>query len=482
MSDEITTDQDLPKEVKALLHKIENMEKLDVHELYGDAINYLDYNFAYFLTHVLNIGKPRWHAGVGTAMVAIPLDEDGKAEDIDDFHFLFRPDFAQMFQLEEYVGKGVKPEEAMAFILAHETMHILLNHLKLCQQDRFDDKKRFNWAADCVINDYLVNMGLKPIEDCLRGESLVGYNCANATVSQVYRDIPEDASKGSGNEGEGQGAPGAAGDGQYPGKQLDNHDWMHDSTEKQQEKADEAGKGDNELPQDLDRTKQDDDFQSDKNPGQGVGSKQSFTEDKDVGLKWAKLLEKVDPFFFKKGPKEIADWSRRPRKIAAFPEGRVNLPVNRPRREDVNRGTKPAIVMALDTSGSIGHEQANQFVNMARSIPQDKIKLHVCTFTTQYLELDLYAEDPEWASGGTSWDPITQFIEEKVMPANRKRYPSAVVVVTDGYASFRSKAPDKKQAESWFWLITPDGRTDYGDPLPGTVDELDNFQKGAKNA
>lgn len=483
-TDNSTDNKDrLTPEQYELLKKIADVPRPDLRQEYTKAVNYLDENFAYFLTHVLNIGKPQWTSAIPTAAVAV-----GKDRDPDDFTFIFSPDFVKLLQLEEFRGE-TEPHEAIAFILAHETMHILLNHLKLCKSDRFKDAQRFNVAADCVINDYLVGMGLKAPENLCLGENIVGYNCANSTVTEVYNDIPEscDECGGTGEvgdgdqDGDGQGGHGEAGTkpcpkchgsgGGYPGQQIDDHGWMHDSSQADEQKADQAAGN---LPSDLDRTKKDSDYQSNLNPGTGVGGKQAFMENKNVGLKWALLLEKINPFAFKRGPKPVPSWHKRPRKIAAIPG--TNLP-ERKGGVQIGRGNRPAIVMALDTSGSIGHEQANQFVNMARSIPQDKIKLHVCTFTTQYEELDL--DNPEWSSGGTHFDCISDYIEEVVMPKNRKRYPSAVVVVTDGYATFSSKRPEKGQESNWYWLLTPNGADSYGDPLPGTVDELDKFQRGA---
>ncbi len=503
-TDSTANEKQLTEDAIKLLEKIANVPQPDLKAEYRGAVNYLDENFAYFLTHVLNIGQPRWTNAVPTAAVMVEKDKNAN-----DFTFVFSPDFVKMLQLEEFRGKDLDPEEAIAFILAHETMHILLNHLKLCKANRFKDHQRFNIAADCVINDYLVGMGLKAPEGLCLGENLVGYNCANSTVTDVYNDLPESCpecggtgevddsqdgdesegdgkSEGEGQDGQGQGQGHGEGSqpcprchgsgGGYPGQQIDDHAWMHDSTSEQQQKADEAGNGNKSMPSDLDRTKKDSDFQSNLNPGVGVGGKQAFMEDKNVGLKWAELLEKVNPFAFKRGPKPRPAWNKRPRKVAGLAD--TMLP-SREEGKEFGRGQRPAIVMALDTSGSIGQEQANQFVNMARSIPQEKIKLHVCTFTTQYQELDL--ENPEWSGGGTHFDCITDFITEKVMPENRKRYPSAVVVVTDGYAQFSAKRPDKGQEKNWYWLITPGGVTGYGgEALPGDTDELDKFQKGGK--
>jgi hypothetical protein len=75
---------------------------------YSDAVQYLDDEFAFFLTHVLNIGKPEAVGNPPTAAVAV----DPKSENIGaDFRFLFNPSFASTLSTED-----------MAFVMAHETM------------------------------------------------------------------------------------------------------------------------------------------------------------------------------------------------------------------------------------------------------------------------------------------------------------------------------------------------------------------------
>jgi hypothetical protein len=142
----------------------------------------------------------------------------------------------------------------------------------------------------------------------------------------------------------------------------------------------------------------------------------------------------------------------------------------------VSAAPGPSPSRRASTSGSIGQDDANKFVNLARSVPQQKIKLFVCTFTTQYMELDL--ENPQWNSGGTSFSAIDDYIRDIVMPQNRKQYPKGVVVITDGCASFdRGGSPDKDQEKGWYWLLTQGGRYGYGNQ-PGTTENLSDYAKG----
>lgn len=430
---------------------------------YSDAIDYLDDQFAYFLTHVLNIGAPKEFGAIPTACVGFPHLKEGHKitnAELKDFEFLFNPKFADELD-----------EKEMGFVLSHETMHILLNHLKLAND--FDDKQLANIAMDAVINDYLVDMGLElpaltttdpltgeEVQNLVTGENSVGYNCANSTVTEVYYDLKKksDEMKEKLKDMFGEGG-------------IDSHDWMHGQAPGQPQEGQGSGppQGSQErkeledaldklaegmgqqMPQDVQEKKEDEA----RSGGQRYSlsnsvSEQQFSLDSSVKLQWAKLLKKIEPDIFKKkGPLsgEPDTWSRSNRKLGGFP----GLLLPGTRDDEPVKKQKPSIVLALDTSGSIGRATANKFINLAKSIPEDKVDLRVCTFTTTYRELDL--DNPKFGSGGTCFSAVEQFIQEKVMPENKNKYPKAVVVITDGEANFSYGAPDDVNHDSWNWLI-----------------------------
>ncbi len=462
----------------------------DVTQNYDAAIDYLDENYAYFLTNVLNIGNPHWTSSIPTAAVTLPKLEAKNATKQDAFQFVFNPDFA-----------GSLTPEQFGFVLGHEAMHIVLYHLNLSLG--FKNKEIFNIAADCVINDYLDSAGLELIPGICRGDDVVGHNCANSTVTDVYNQIendPElmkklgldddcDACGGSGESGDecgdckgsGKGkdgnedgkcggsgkeaCPDCKGSGKQPGQGgggfvvIDSHDWMHnpENIKKFKEAMQAGGFKPEDLPDDLEEilTEAQNTYEKTQMAGTGQG-KEEFLKEQKVTLKWIELLEKVDPDLFREpgaGPRPLTSF-RQPRRkiISLYPK--VLLPIlETPDRGKLTRKSdrKPAIVLALDTSGSIGQDTANKFVNLGRSIPQDKVKVFACTFTSRYMPLDL--DKPTWTSGGTCFSTIEDFVRDHAMPANDGNYPSAVVVVTDGYASFPRSKPTTAQAEGWFWLL-----------------------------
>jgi hypothetical protein len=464
--------------------------EINIEQHYDGAIDYLDDNYAFFLTNVLNAGKPYWSHAIETAAVVVPKSREADIRK-GYFEFVFNPNFAGMLNTEEF-----------AFVLAHETLHVLLYHLSLSMN--FENKEIFNIAADCVINDYLISAGLEAPDNLCIGMQIVGFDCANSTVTEVYNIIDNDpelqkqlgiaedcdecggSGKGDdcggcdgGKDGDGNEHGQCGGSGKQPcdkckgsGKQgggsgkgffiIDSHDWMHDP-QAVRDFVDAMAAGGftpDQLPDDLEEILNEaiSEYKKTQMAGKGQNSKDEFMKEQKVTLKWIELLEKVDPDMFHMpgaGPKPVTSFRRPRRKLSgmsSFSEAVLPM-LETPEKGDMSRKSdkKPYIVLALDTSGSIGQDTANKFINLARSIPQDKVEVQACTFTGVYMELDI--QNPRWRSGGTEFSAIEQFIQQKAMPANDSKYPSAVVVVTDGYATFSREKPTPEQAENWFWLL-----------------------------
>lgn len=550
---------------------------------YKAAIEYLDRNYAYFLTHVLGIGRPQWTRAVATAAVGLQeyeekisknaktgtvqkVDEDGVAYDFD---FVFNPNFAAQLDVP-----------MMAFVLAHETMHIVLNHLKLVERfiDK-DERKRliekyerrekftrneikelvkqqqaaakFNIAADAVINDYLEQAGMPVWENAIRGEAVIGEDAAFLTVTDVFERLPDvpqqecpdcggtgqksqdqgdesdsegqsgqsdsqdgqgdqEAKDGSGGSHEGEnksdaqggagnahgdndngepcptcsgkgsvGMPGGDGDGRG-GQVMDDHGWMldpdfadkiADAIEQAEKELEHSGM----LPQDIQDKKDEEDgkqtaaqqaLHGAMRAGSEEGNMREFQEVTGLSMAWIKLLKEVDPDMFKEpgiAPPPRPAWHKRPRKLGSGGFKDTNLPVyQKDTKRERKTNEKPAIVLALDYSGSIGPGDADRFATLARSIPQERIKLFACTFTTSYRKFDI--DNPHGGgSGGTSFNAIAQFIEREVIPELNGKYPKAVVVLTDGEADLsRNLWPSKEEAESWLWLLSPEDRAYHG--------------------
>jgi hypothetical protein len=480
------TTQDTPQEVKDAIERAmkearERIESIHLPSHWQESLDYLDENFAFFLTHVLNMGKPNWEYGVKTAAVALPTT----GADMSDFRYIFNPVFASLLEPEEF-----------AFIEAHETMHVLLNHLKLLEsgkkKGKFKDAQKFNVAADCVINDYLVSMGLEAGRfrelGCF-GEDIVGYDCSNATVSEVYLDVPDEM--GEGGESEGGGGVGQTGsggldkymEGSSKSGATGDHDWMHnpDDAKGQGQAADDIAKNTPGVPKDVEDKKADDDHKGTPGagPGSEAGAMRNFVEQKGVSMRWAELLKKVDPDFFKSGgPRPRPSFHTPRRKMMGVYEkfkDMGTLPVMA-EPKDI-KGETPCIVMFMDGSGSCS-DWIQNFATLAKSVDPTKIKLIAYSFSTYTTPFDVTEKNPRLASGGTAFSPIEQTIQKEVVP-ELGHYPKAVVVMTDLEGAFYDALPKKDDQARWLWLATHGGRYDYrGANKFGEVVPIEEFCDG----
>src|SRR6185312_1058893 len=99
------------------------LRKKTLSKAYDDALEYFDDNYAWFLTHVLNVGYPVANPMMPTACV-FWNDQKKKLE----FHI--NPALVEMDTPE------------FAFIIAHEIMHARLGHAKYLT--RFPDHQKAN--------------------------------------------------------------------------------------------------------------------------------------------------------------------------------------------------------------------------------------------------------------------------------------------------------------------------------------------------
>lgn len=452
---------------------------------YKDAIDFLNDNYAYFVTHVLNTGKPVLNPAFPTAAVFWNTKTN---------------------QMEFHIGREMLKlsTEQFAFVLSHETMHAHLNHLKFLQKvagvpadRRMEDLTKAesnnlqaaNVAADCVINDYLWSRGFDLPEWVMTGEKVVQHDCSTYTVKEVYDELPRQPSgEGEGDE-DGEGGF-SFGDGQGGGCGVSEE--MRKAIEKFLEENPEMVKAGEGSPMDgkggIDVQpadgkgqpssgqgnfpKQIDDMNKDSNAqvAQGVtagfgqtNEMAAWAADNSTSLRWMELLRQINPDMFRHqgiGKKVPRDFHARSRKLhhGSLREVSLPIPARQKSRKEGPTDEIPLIALALDTSGSIQREDANRFITLAKSIPQKRIFLWVCTFTTSWNELDL--ENPHYPSGGTSFSAIEKFIQYK-MKETGKPYPKAVVAITDGHASFGGATIPEGKSDNWTWLLTEDGYAGY---------------------
>lgn len=455
---------------------IEKLNKVDLSELWREALDYLDENFAFFLTAVLNMGHPQWNSAIPTA--GIMISRDGNEEP----KFVFNPNFAAM----------LSPEE-LAFIMSHETLHMVMRHHKILTllQKRGYHERLLNFAADCIVNDFLVNsgfeMGRLRTSGLLFGEDVVGYDCSKSTVRQVYHDLPQELQEAAQHGQEAaEAAARMAGEmageiaeflkesGNSGSSATGDHEWIYDPEgQPQLEKTVEKS-----VPQEL-QEKYEKEEGTKKSvslgPGSEAGALKRFTETRGVSLNWAKLLREVNPDTFKVGKKgELPSWHVPRRKVAALGEIFPDLGQLPSKRKADHKGEIPAIAMYMDGSGSCS-DWIDRFVTLARSVPSDQFHLFAFSFSTYVQPMDLRDKDIQLATGGTAFSPIEQSIRQDIMPQLKNKYPKAVVILSDGEGHFEGIRPEEKVAQNWLWLIK--GNYSYRN-RPGKDVAIEEFMQG----
>ena len=468
---------------------------------YRSALSWLSYMYPTLHSHVLNLGRPKQVNYTATAAVEHHGEGLVASSKSHYFDFIINPNFEKSLSEQDY-----------AFVLSHETFHILLGHLAVYQ--KYDNRMKFNIATDCIINDWLYNFGIEPdkFEPCY-GTKIVGFDTSQSSLDEIYRLIPEDMCPGEGGECNGncQGAPddsGMAGSGTCTCPQtVDDHGQMFGGQGDGSGQVDPAsikksiedfvnGGGFDNLPpiakdfvyDNSDIVKQ---MMKDDRPhggwsptGFGLTVEEQLAD--GVNLKWAELMQEITPDLYNSGNFDTSmkrSFARSNKKLATvYPKVILPAPyfetggVGNNKDKDNN-----TFVLALDCSGSIGPEDKRKFLALAHSIPRSKAKVFACTFSTDYVPYDIDGNQGQrTASGGTDFGAIESYIQDHVI-SELGRYPKAIVVITDGYAPFGYCHPtDDQLQKNWYWLITG-GTTTSDDRInklsDGHMWNLDKFVK-----
>ncbi len=420
---------------------------------------HLHQKFPSFIVAVMNLGQIEWTESLPTAAVAARI-ANGKAQDL--FRFLGNPTFALSLSVEKWAG-----------VVAHETMHIVCHHLRMAA--RVNDKKRFNVAADCMINDYLISQGAQLPDNLCHGKELVGYDCTHRSVRDIYKAL-ESSDLGSSSG------------------QFDSHDMWEGLSDEDAAALDEAiaqavkgaiARGEavpREVKQRAGGGSQP--MSGRKASTRGLASERKFAKTSGTGLAWARILRHIDPAIIRdlrgREPERPRTFYRTSYAFMGQPQnpaGQVRLPVPYKPNEETKKGTeKHQIVLALDTSGSITDEQQSMFMSLAQSLPLDLVDVYAMEFNDHSRRIDL--ADPKLTSGGTDFSAIERGLQRALADGDLKSYPKAVVIITDGDAQFNSDRPREHEARAWHWLIDgpiSSSRKSFEAENAGTAHRLEKF-------
>lgn len=329
----------------------------------------------------------------------------------DGSNLILNPDMFFNFSLDERV-----------FIVAHEILHCILNHcvvtmpMKRSGKVKFVDgtelpydHQRMNIAMDLVINDTLIadKIGSFP------KEAVHDPNIATRADSFVdaYRKVYDDEQK----NGKGQGVSGGfdtildpgAGQGQDPAQAAQSRSQTEWDTAVAA--AISSAKMQGKLPANLERL---------------------LGEIVEPTVPWQ---DHIRAFFARRVGSGGYDWRKPDRRL-------IQRDIYAPQRAGNGCGT---VVVAVDTSGSIGQRELDVFFGEMRGILDDvrPQEIHVLWIDARLHKVDIVDDSQDIASlkprggGGTSFIPAFKYIDD--LPAQ----PDALVYLTDGMGSFPSEAP-----------------------------------------
>jgi len=354
-----------------------------------------------------------------------------------------------VFLFNEKFEKTLTDEE-FKFVIAHEAVHVINMHVFLFKEEQerkkaakwdevkvFDHIRKLNVAADCVVNDsliYLYNFNkleaLGTVNDKslrpLYGEEVVQCQCHDLTVFEVFYLLPD----------------------KYEGEDADHDSWEQffeadGSVNKdfiQKIKNFISGKIENSACSDkeqefISKMKEAMINSKDKNASKaGEDAKGSSREISltNNALNWNKILFALTDI------RKYEDVWNKPNKktISVYPDCIL------PSCKEIE---KEKLFIAIDASGSINYDILSLFVSVLKNSPPF-FKIEAISFDTQCYKYNISSSDRPQGGGGTAFNIVEEYILK-----NYKKYPKAVVVLTDGDNYDGVVIP--KYANRWIWLL-----------------------------
>ena len=322
---------------------------------------------------------------------------------------------------EMYGRKFIKSvdDKELAFVVLHENLHKAFKHLTTWRKLYDEDHKLANKACDYVINLMLVNMDpqehyISPPRRDGKIYVLIDRRFAKMNAKQVFDILKQEKEEGGGEGGEDTdfGNPEPNGGGSF-----DDHDWdgaKELSEEEQKELEREIDQG---LRQGLAAAKK---------AGAGAGD-----AEREIGdmltpkVDWREQLREYVKSIC--ASKDTSSWRRVNRR---FLSSGVYMPT-------LVGETVGHIVVAIDTSGSIGGDVITRFLSEVKAIADEvhpeKIDLlywdHVVAGHEEYdasnMDSLVQSTKPR-GGGGTNPTCVMNYIN------NTSMKPECIVILTDG--------------------------------------------------
>lgn len=308
---------------------------------------------------------------------------------------------------DEYYGRAFVEsltDAELRFLILHETYHKLYKHLTTWKWMYDENPRKANIACDYVINVKIADDNTDGFAVMPKG-AMYDVQYRGMDSAAVFKMLPDDKG-GSGGEG---------GNGEDIGELLDSHDW-----DGAQEMSDEEQK---DLARDIDEAIRQGALAAGKMGGDLSRDIQDLLQPQ---VDWREVLR--DFVSSTCSGNDYSTWARPNRR---FVSAGVYMPSGISERVD-------ELVLAIDTSGSIGQRELTMFLSEIHSIcttvKPNVVRIlywdtQVCRderYTAQGLDQLVKSTKPK-GGGGTDVTCVPKYMQEH----NIK--PQAVVCLTDGW-------------------------------------------------
>lgn len=376
----------------------------------------------------------------------------------DGFRVFVNPEFTDSL---DHTGK--------VFVMAHELMHCLLNHLRRGKKiDAMNQKG--NIAADYEVNQTLVDMGLFKTSTIEKLRGFIDAKWSKVSFETIYSKIPNPPSmpsQGGGGDknqqgqqnqqNQGQQGQGSSGTDANLNGTIDTAGSMLDAKEGQkiakEEGYDDVGANESALEKEWENKARE---VAKKLKGTGAGN--DILADKLLATsvkgtnEWKKIL------------KDIVGRSVSPEdKRRGYTHNNILVSQDRVALSDKEKYDNVDYIMAwVDTSGSMSQEDLNKALSMMLMVAQAKkpTKLVVCQFDTRVADIkefdkvDRIEKDMRKmkikGGGGTDVKCCFDLLADKKSKYARQ-VPELVVIFTDGYLDQYRR--DKRRMQNLVWVV-----------------------------
>ena len=347
----------------------------------------------------------------------------------DGFSIRYNPDFFDRLSLKE-----------VTFVLVHEVMHVSNAHpFRLGSRDPY----KFNQAGDYVINGILKDCGFTLLDGVLIDSQYDGMS-----AEQVYAKLPDRpkcGQRGNSSGGNQQGQP-QQGQGDSDGTQNQDPGGCGGFEHPKDEHGNKLSEGEAAQQEAEWRVAVQQAAQAAKVNGKLPASLARLVEDIATPyLNWREILR----VFVQNTAKSDYDWTRPNRRHVA---NGLYLPSIR------GDELKP-IVVAIDTSGSIGANELSQFGGELNDIlAAFPCTVHVVYCDSRIAKVETYTSDDypvklgNYGGGGTDFRPVFDFVEGSLVidGAENPQDVAAIIYLTDLYGP----SPEQSIGVPTLWVST----------------------------